>query len=110
MPKKGDLIAARSPIISVSSESPYPAELARLRQMIAANDVYGIIARYPVRHSGVLEAVAKALRFQGRVDYEKAALTCISSNENLRGGLLAKLAPLSEVLITPSSPEPAIGY
>ncbi|MDR6955512.1 ABC-type cobalamin/Fe3+-siderophores transport system ATPase subunit [Ancylobacter sp. 3268] len=98
MPKREELIAATSPTIQISGQSAYPAELARFEAMLAAQDLHGIIARYPVRHSGILGAIAKALKFQGRADFETAAVARISSDETLRNKLLLKLAPLSTVI------------
>lgn len=98
MPKRGELIAAVSPTIQISGQSAYPAELARFQAMLSTQDLHGIITRYPVRHSGILGAIAKALRFQGRTDYETSAVARISSDETLRDALLLKLAPLSTVI------------
>ena len=98
MPKRDELIAATSNVIQISGQSPYPAELSRFQGMVAASDAFGIIARYPVRQSSILTAVAKALKFQNRADYEAAAVTRVSSDQVLQVKLLTKLAPLSGVL------------
>lgn len=98
MPKREELVAAASPIIQISGHSTYPAELARFQEMLNAQNLQGIIARYPVRHSGILGAIAKALKFQSRTDYETAAVARISSDETLREALLLKLAPLSTAI------------
>lgn len=98
MPKREELIGATSPTIQINGRSAYPAELARFKAMLAAKDLHGIIARYPVRHSDILNAIAKTLKFQGRTDYETAAVARISSDETLRDKLLLKLAPLSTVI------------
>ena len=100
LPQRDDLISAGTSPITVSEPSPYPAELAQMKELIAHNDAFEIIARYPVRHSGILGAVAKALKFRGREDYEAAALARVASDPALRNQLLAKLSPLSEALIT----------
>lgn len=84
--------------VGISGQSAYPAELARYQAMLSIQDLQGIITRYPVRHSGILGAIAKALRFQGRTDYETSAVARISSDETLRDALLLKLAPLSTVI------------
>jgi predicted ATPase len=99
-PKRDELANATSQDITITSASPYPAELARYQGLLAAKDVYGLIARYPVRHSGILKAVAAALRFQNREDYEAAALTRVSADEDLRNKLRAKLEPLASALTT----------
>lgn len=98
MPKRDDLIAAASTTIQINGQSTYSAELARYKAMLRAKDLQGIIARYPVRHSGILNAIAKALKFQGRTVYETAAVARVSSDEILRAKLLVKLDPLSSVI------------
>lgn len=98
MPKRDDLITNNSSAIQINSVSTYPAELSRFCNMVAVGDTYGIIARYPVRHSGILDAVATALKFSTKTDYELAAIARISSDQSLRNKILAKLAPLSSAL------------
>jgi energy-coupling factor transporter ATP-binding protein EcfA2 len=98
MPRREELVSAASPTIQITGQSAYPAELARFQAMLATKDLHGIIARYPVRHSGILGAIAKALKFQGRTDYETAAVARICSDETLRDALLLKLSPLSTVI------------
>lgn len=98
MPKREELVAVASLHVQINELSPYPTEFARFQAMLNAKDLYGIIARYPVRHSGILSAIAKALKFQGRADYEAAAIARISSDDALRDMLLMKLAPLSTVI------------
>lgn len=98
MPKREELIAATSSTIQISGQSAYPAELARFQAMLAAQDLHGIVARYPVRYSSILGAIAQALKFQGRPDYETAAVARISSDKTLRDKLLLKLTPLSTVI------------
>jgi ABC-type cobalamin/Fe3+-siderophores transport system ATPase subunit len=98
MPKRDELVAAASPTIQINGQSAYPVELARFNAMLDAQDLYSIIARYPVRHSGILGTIAKALKFQGCTDYETAAVARISSDETLRDALLLKLDPMSTAI------------
>lgn len=98
LPKREALIAASSPTIVISGASTYPDEIQRFLALLAAKDLHGIIARYPVRHSGILAAVAKALKFQSCNDYEAAAIARLSSDEALREALLRKLVPLSTAI------------
>ncbi len=98
MPKREELVVAASSTIQITGQSTYPAELTRFQAMLAEQDLHGIIARYPVRHSGILNAIAKALKFQSRADYETAAIARICSDAALRDELLLKLAPLSSVI------------
>lgn len=87
-----------SPTIRISGQSAYPRELARFQAMLAAGNLHSIITLYPVRHSGILGAIAKALKFQSRSDDEATTVARISSDETLRDALLIKLVPLSTVI------------
>jgi ABC-type cobalamin/Fe3+-siderophores transport system ATPase subunit len=98
MPKREDLIKANSQTIQVNGQSTYPSELALFQTMLTTQNLHGIIARYPVRHSYILSAIAKALKFQGCADYETAAVARISSDDTLRDKLLLKLTPLSTII------------
>lgn len=84
--------------INVNITSPYPDELALITQMIAEQDVDAVVARYPVRESGVLNALAKGLHFSGRTDYERAALTLTATDEGIRDALRGRLGNLTEAL------------
>jgi ABC-type cobalamin/Fe3+-siderophores transport system ATPase subunit len=97
MPTRDALIGGQQNI-SISVESPYAAELDRINRFIEFKDVDAIISRYPVRESGVLTALAKALRFNGRADYERAALTLVGLDQQLRERLIARLGNLAAQL------------
>jgi energy-coupling factor transporter ATP-binding protein EcfA2 len=96
LPDRADLISQQE--VSVSLPSPYPAEFRRLEGLRSNNDIAAIISRYPVRESSLLDAVAKALKFAGRADYEKAVLSRLSADEQLLGVLVAKLGALAPQL------------
>lgn len=98
MPKRKDLVAGGSSTIQLAIQSPFPAELGRFQAMLAAKDIYGILRRYPARHSTVLDAIANALKFLRRSDYEAAAVARIATDHNLRHALLNKLAPLAQII------------
>ncbi|CAI8856478.1 AAA family ATPase [Pseudomonas sp. IT-P258] len=85
--------------IEFKLESPYPSELERIEQMINAQDIDAIVCRYPVRESGMLNGIAKALHFNGRTDYERAALILIGINDELQRSLRIKLGKLSDMLV-----------
>jgi len=73
LPDRANIASAANANISVSIPNSYPAELARLQALRSNGDISKIISRYPVRESGLLSALAKALRFPSRADYENAA-------------------------------------
>jgi predicted ATPase len=98
LPDRQSMISGTGETISVSLPSPYPTELMRIRRLIDEKNIDGIVARYPVRESGVLNSLAKGLHFSTRQDYERAALTRIGADENLRSALKAKLGTLASHL------------
>lgn len=99
MPERQSMIAGSTGDIAITIESPYPAELDRINNAIAAVEIDAVVSRYPVRESGVLNGLAKALHFNGRSDYERAALTLIGADENLRAMLKARLGNLAAQLM-----------
>lgn len=99
MPERQSMVEGSASDIAITIESPYPAELNRINNAIAAGEVDAIVSRYPVRESGVLNGLAKALHFNGRSDYERAALTLIGADEDLRAILKARLGNLAAQLV-----------
>ncbi len=98
IPSREEMINGASEDLSVRIPSPYPAELAAIRKMIDEGDIASVVARYPVRESGVLGALAKGLHFNNRTDYERAALTVIAGSDALKAELKGRLGNLQYVL------------
>lgn len=92
MPEGGD------EVIKIEIRSPYSAQLAKLKGLVASGSLHEIVARYPVRESPILDAIAKGLRFRSREDYEAAALGRIAASDALRQALRAKLGKLTDRL------------
>ncbi|ESY98060.1 hypothetical protein X738_17585 [Mesorhizobium sp. LNHC209A00] len=99
LPVREELTSGNLAEISVSVPSTYPAELDRLKEMASTGDLDAAIERYPVRESGVLDAIAKALHFPSRADYEKAALARLSVDSDLLAAMRSKLGALATVLL-----------
>ncbi len=98
LPERQSMIEGSAAEVAITIASPYRAELDRINQMIAAEDVDAIVSRYPIRESRVLHNLAKALHFNGPSDYERAALTLIGADVNLRTTLKARLGNLAAQL------------
>ncbi len=98
IPTRQQLMAHTRGDLNVVVKSPYPDELARLTALVGISDIHGIVRRYPVRESGVLDGIAKGLRFNNRDDYERAVLRRIGVDSNLRGALKQKLEKLAPQL------------
>ncbi|MFS0758529.1 AAA family ATPase [Noviherbaspirillum sp. 1P10PC] len=99
MPDRQAMIEGKSSAINVSISSPYPAELGKIQGFIETGNIEGIVSRYPVRESGVLDGLANGMRFISRQDYEKAVLVQIASNNDLKKALIDKLGKLATLLL-----------
>ena len=84
--------------IVIKVKSPYAVELKKFEQLLADNELDKLVARYPVRNSKALHALAKGLRFDNRDDYEQAVLLQIKSNPTFRDQILNKLSSLTEAI------------
>ena len=98
IPTRQELMSQTVADLNVSVKSPYPAELARLTELVRTSDIHGIISRYPVRESGVLDCIAKGLHFGSRFDYERAVLRRVGVDTKLRDKLKLKLGNLAPQL------------
>lgn len=98
IPTRQQLMAQAPGDLNIAIKSPYPDELARLTALVGTFDIHGIVSRYPVRESGVLDGIAKGLRFKNRDDYERAVLRRVGVDANLRGTLKQKLGKLAPQL------------
>jgi hypothetical protein len=102
VPDRQPMIAGTTASIDISLASPYPRELAVIRNLVAAGDIDGIVYKYPVRESSVLGGLAKGLRFVDRQDYEKAAITRIAAEKALQSKLKLRLGNLAAKLEEPN--------
>jgi ABC-type lipoprotein export system ATPase subunit len=98
IPTRQQLMTDDSGNLNVAVKSPYPDELARLTALVGISDIHGIVSRYPVRESGVLNGIVKGLRFTNRDFYERAALRRIGLDATLRDALKQKLGKLAALL------------
>lgn len=95
IPSRADMVDSGSATLDVSVQSPYPDVLNRIRALLQAGDIDGIVAGFPVRESGILGDIAQSLRFIGDADYEKAALAAIAVDSNLSAQIKAMLGDLA---------------
>lgn len=70
LPKKGKTGSGEKRIVELDFQKIEKEEAARLDALISAADFVGILKRYPIRESGALDAIAKALDFTDRAQYE----------------------------------------
>lgn len=98
LPSRRHLIEQKSSDLSLQIQSPYPAELSRITDLVNSSSLFEIISKYPVRETGVLANIAKALRFNSRDDYERAVLRRISADSALLSQLKQRLGKLATLL------------
>ena len=91
------------PKFDISVDSPYQDELARFKELVAGARLDDLAARYPLRESGTLHAIAKALKLTGRKTYEQTLVSRIQGDENLAQSLKKRLGRLSEMLTSGST-------
>lgn len=97
IPDRDELASGDTPL-NLSIENPFLAEKSRLDNHIDNRELAAIVDRYPVRESGVLNAIARELRFRHRSDYERSALKAIGDDSALQDSLRGKLGKLGGAL------------
>ena len=88
--------------ISVSVDSGYADELSRFEKLVDERKLDDLIARYPLRKSGVFDAIAKALKCPGRKEYERMVLSMVQKDQNqdLTRAIRKRIGPLADKLET----------
>ncbi|MCT1445243.1 AAA family ATPase [Corynebacterium sanguinis] len=82
LPDKNALKAS-SEEISLTLQSPYSEELRLLRTAVEHKDLAEIVKRFSIRDSGFPTAVAKALRYNSKEDYQRAVTVTVHRDEAL---------------------------
>ncbi len=72
LPKKGEVVAGGKRTVELDFQKIAKEEGARLDALINASDFVGVLKPYPIRESPALDAIAKALNFATRAQYEAA--------------------------------------
>ena len=78
-------------------------ELARLKNLVDGENLDEIFARYPLRESHILDAIAKTLELT-KTNYKQTLLSRIRDDAELAKKLKRRIEPLSNVLM----PQPAL--
>ena len=86
--------------IDVSVESPYERELQHFAKLVDAKDLDGLVARYPLRHSGLFGAIARALRCNGRDDYHKIVVAHVRRDRKFAGRIKERIGAASRAIET----------
>jgi ABC-type cobalamin/Fe3+-siderophores transport system ATPase subunit len=96
LPKKGEIGAAGNRTAELDFRKIGEEEAARLETLINASDFVGVLERYPIRESPALDAIAKALNFANRGQYEAAVRKLLADDYEavkLVRALLGSLPP-----------------
>ena len=88
MPDWKKIAAGQNVSIEVDAQSHFQAERSRLEGWIAAGEIDKIIARYPIRDTSALGAIANALQFTGLTQYESAVRKLVLDEPSVRTELL----------------------
>ena len=78
-------------------DSPYTNEKAEFEGLVESGCIDKLVARYPLRESGVLGAIAGALHLK-RNTYERTLIARVREDASLARKLRQRLGPLAEVL------------
>jgi ABC-type cobalamin transport system ATPase subunit len=73
--------------ISVDVQALVAAEMTSLAALVANVEVTKLITHYPVRETGALDEISRALGYKSRKDYENAVLTALLEDEETLGVL-----------------------
>ena len=84
--------------ISEPIENPYQGELNCFNDLVGSGDLDGLIARYPLKHSNVLDRIAQAMRCAARADYERMVVTRVREDDAFAQKLKDRIKPLTELL------------
>jgi hypothetical protein len=96
LPKKGEVGTAGKRTAEIDFQKIAAEEAARLEALVRASDFIGVLKRYTIRESPALDAIAKALNFASRAQYEAAVRKLLADDVELVKlvrGLLGSLPP-----------------
>ena len=79
-------------------ENPFQGELDLFNNLNETGDLDSLIKRYPLRESGVLDSIAKALECGNRENYERMVVARVRDDESLALKLRERISPLAELL------------
>ena len=84
--------------INKSIDNPFREELDRFNNLNETRNLDGLIARYPLRRSGVFDQIAKALECGKREVYERMVVARMRDDESLVRKLKERISPLAKLL------------
>lgn len=94
IPSRAAMIESGENALTISVPNTYCEILKRAQGLLKEENLHEIIARFPVRESGILGDIATGLRFIGESDYEKAVRAAVSIDAELANLIKSKLCDL----------------
>ena len=98
IPTGADLAANPAEPVAIDIPNLFDEEMNKIRSLVVSSRYDDLVAKYPIRESGLRRAVAGALRFRDHYDYEKAELGRVARDELLRSAILTRLGHAAQEL------------
>ena len=73
-------------------------EVAKFKHLAESGDLDGLIARYPLRESGVFDKIAQALECKSKNVYERMVVARLREDDELADKIRGRITPLAELL------------
>lgn len=100
LPRKGEIAAGGKRTTELDFRLIGKEEAKRLDALLASSDFAEILRRYPIRESRALDAIAKALNFADRTQYEAAVRKLLADDPEAVKLVRGLLGPLPTDLVT----------
>ena len=99
MPTWKSIIDGSTHTIELDTQAWYEQELSNFEELLQKKDIETLIARYPVRHSKVIERIVKAFNLNSQT-YKKTLLSRVRNDHGLADKIRKRIGPLSKLLIS----------
>ena len=90
--------------VEIIFDNPYRTELNKISEFIENRNLTDIIKNYPIRESRIPSAIAKALEFRDKKQYESAVITAIGKKPALQDKIKQQLPELTSALNALANP------
>ena len=98
MPDWKKILSGQKVNISCDTSKLYRVERGQLDRWITQGEIEKIVARYPVRETGAIDAIAAALQFKSTTLYEASVRRMVSEDKKIRAHLLSHFGQLPAML------------
>ena len=82
----------------ITLDNPFQSELEKFNELVRTREFDQLVARYPLKKSGVFDAITRSLKCQNSGDYERVLIVRIRNDEALAQKLRHRIGPLSNAL------------